>query len=337
MLLAIKEGTFTSAEKVFESNERNILSTKIEYPECTMRLIVAHGPQEGEDLGAKNEFYESLMVEIERGKASDENVIVVGDLNAKIQTNQTDTPIIEDISANGKLLKDVIEKYQLEVLNFHPITTGKWTRIQRKKNQIERSVIDYVLVEENLYSRIEEVVIDENKLYTPWRVVSRKKCRQIIFSDHTAIITTVNIKRGVAAHDPPEQPTGWKLTTEGLAKYKELTCKKGTVVLTDNEDTTKMYQSWIDQTETIVSQCFARRKPRKKQCFPINKGAAFIRKTLSEVSNRGKVQRELVKDYMERLIEREVETIDRSRVEKLKQTIDSLTEEEKFNPNGFWK
>ena len=190
MLLAIKEGTFTSAEKVFESNERNILSTKIEYPECTMRLIVAHGPQEGEDLGAKNEFYESLMVEIERGKASDENVIVVGDLNAKIQTNQTDTPIIEDISANGKLLKDVIEKYQLEVLNFHPITTGKWTRIQRKKNQIERSVIDYVLVEENLYSRIEEVVIDENKLYTPWRVMSRKKYRQIIFSDHTAIITT---------------------------------------------------------------------------------------------------------------------------------------------------
>ena len=71
LLLAIKEGTFTSAEKVSESNERNILSTKIEYPECTIRLIVAHGPQEGEDPGVKNEFYESLMVEIERGKASE--------------------------------------------------------------------------------------------------------------------------------------------------------------------------------------------------------------------------------------------------------------------------
>ena len=45
----------------------------------------------------------------------------------------------------------------------------------------------------------------------------------------------------------------------------------------------------------------------------------------------------MVRDYMQRLIEREVETVDKQRVEKLKETIDTLTEKEKFSPNGFWK
>ena len=40
---------------------------------------------------------------------------------------------------------------------------------------------------------------------------------------------------------------------------------------------------------------------------------------------------------MQRLIEREVETVDKLRAEKLKQTIDTLTDKEKFSPNGFWK
>ena len=40
---------------------------------------------------------------------------------------------------------------------------------------------------------------------------------------------------------------------------------------------------------------------------------------------------------MHRLVEREVETADKFRVQKLKKTIESLTEKEKFSPNGFWK
>ena len=40
---------------------------------------------------------------------------------------------------------------------------------------------------------------------------------------------------------------------------------------------------------------------------------------------------------MQRLTEREVETADKLRVEKLKQTMDALTEKEKFSSNGFWK
>ena len=336
LLLAIREGTFKSAEKISESNEKNILTARVSYPECTVRFILAHGPQESEEADKKNEFYESLMIEIERGKASDDNMIILGDMNARIQNNEVDPDVTEGVSANGKRLKEVIEKYQLEILNFHPNTTGKWTRVQKNKKMTDKSVIDYVMVEKNLKSRIEEMIIDEDKMYTPWRVVFRKKERRIIFSDHTAMISTINIVRGVVPEEN-ELPTGWKITVEGLAKYKELTTKRDVITIDLHNNPTKMYQSWMDQAETLITKCFAKRKPRKKRNITLHKGAAFIRKTLQDVSARGKIQRELIKDYMQRLVQKEVESVDKSKVEELKRTIDNLTEEEKFSPNGFWK
>ena len=192
-------------------------------------------------------------------------------------------------------------------------------------------------MEDNLKNRVEEVIIDEDKLFTPWRSVFRNKKRQIIFSDHTAMITTLNIKRGQLITELIEQGKGWRMTEEGLANYKEMTSKKDLIAIGDERNSTEVSQSWINQGEIIIDQCFAKRKPGKKRNPVLLKGAAFIRKTLTEFSSRGKVQRDMVKDYMKRLIEREVETVDKQRAEKLKQTIDTLTDKEKFSPNGFWK
>ena len=78
LLLAIKEGTFTIAEKISESNEKNILSAKVDYPNCTIRFILAHGPQENEDIDTRYQFFESMMIEIERRKTGDDNVVLLG-------------------------------------------------------------------------------------------------------------------------------------------------------------------------------------------------------------------------------------------------------------------
>ena len=110
LLLAIKEGTFLSAEKISESNQKNFLTARVIYPECAMRFIIAHGPQESDDAETKSDFYESLMVEVERGKASDDNILVLGDMNARIERD--DMPgAVKHLSTNGKHLKELIEKY----------------------------------------------------------------------------------------------------------------------------------------------------------------------------------------------------------------------------------
>ena len=70
------------------------------------------------------------------------------------------------LSANGKCLQEVIEKYSLQVLNYHPSCTGKWTRVREKSGVTERSVIDYIITNQFMSEQVSFVIIDEERLMT---------------------------------------------------------------------------------------------------------------------------------------------------------------------------
>ena len=61
---------------------------------------------------------------------------------------------------NGTLLPDIIESRNLKPLNFTDKSIGKWTRINTKKLS-ERSILDYVIIEEQFYEQINDMLIDE--------------------------------------------------------------------------------------------------------------------------------------------------------------------------------
>ena len=105
-----KKEHFCLLKRSLNQMKRTFLHVK--YPHCSMRFIIVHGPQETDSNEAKSDFYESLMVEIEKGKASDDNVVILGDLNARIHKGVSGIEAVEK-SSNGKLLKEVVEKYQL--------------------------------------------------------------------------------------------------------------------------------------------------------------------------------------------------------------------------------
>ena len=48
---------------------------------------------------------------------------------------------------NGRLLEEVIKYFNMKVANICPIYEGWWTRVNNK-NSSERSVIDYLLLNE---------------------------------------------------------------------------------------------------------------------------------------------------------------------------------------------
>ena len=50
ILIAVREGTSQSFELVYENQLKNIVTAEIQYPEETVRVIVAHGPQEDAKL-----------------------------------------------------------------------------------------------------------------------------------------------------------------------------------------------------------------------------------------------------------------------------------------------
>ena len=93
---------------------------------------------------------------------------------------------------NGKMLKELINKYDLQVANFKPDTDGKWTRIQKKGNVLCKSIIDYIITDSSTSELVNNTVIDEDKMYTPYRCKKTGKNKTLVYSDHCSINTTIN-------------------------------------------------------------------------------------------------------------------------------------------------
>ena len=68
-----------------------------------------------------------------------------------------------------------------------------------------------------------------------------------------------------------------------------------------------------------------------------NKKCRHVRSILSAISKRGKIQREVVKQYHHKLVEAESSLMAEARAERLKKTTANLTAKERFSPTGYWK
>ena len=101
---------------------QNILTGRLMIYNIPVRLIAVYGLQETCSVDDREEFYDELSTEIENCSMYADNPIITGDFNAKIEFQDPD---IAHLSANGKCQCHVIEKYSLQVLNFHPKCTGK--------------------------------------------------------------------------------------------------------------------------------------------------------------------------------------------------------------------
>ena len=105
-----------------------------------IKIILAYSPQEN-DIQGVTDFYQNLSVQIERAHLNRNNVILVGDFNAKLGS-EIITSDPHPMSSSGKLLYEFYTKYNLHLLNSSDVCTGVLTRIQQCKGKIEKSTID---------------------------------------------------------------------------------------------------------------------------------------------------------------------------------------------------
>ena len=57
-----------------------------------------------------------------------------------------------------------------------------------------RSVIDYIMIDEDDGESIEEIIIDETREWTPYHIVKEEGSLREIYSDHSAIICKIKWK-----------------------------------------------------------------------------------------------------------------------------------------------
>ena len=91
-----------------------------------------------------------------------------------------------------------------------------------------------------------------------------------------------------------------------------------------------------------MHQCFDRKTVKihndttSAQKDQSNKGL-MIRRILKDLASRGKIQRGIVREYQNRLIESESARNEKKRNDKLRATVESLSMDDKLTPNAFWK
>ena len=217
-----------------------------------MRIGNIYAPQENRTKKSIiNKMYSNIKKHSNEAKKLGEKILVAGDFNAKIgeyiEGNKN------EVSKNGEIFLEMIKHEELEVLNKSDKCKGVWTRIEG----MNRSVIDYVIVAKEDGGYLNEMVIDQEKMMTPFHITNSRT----IYSDHCAI--TVSMNWWLASKVEQEKQVDI-INNETLAKFKEKTSGNTlTKIVEEKCNIKEKYKKWNRRIGKVMEECFTKKKRRK--------------------------------------------------------------------------
>ena len=277
----------------------NICSAVLKSENQNLKIIAAYGPQETVKREEREAFYDELAIEVESGYEHDCSPLILGDLNAKIITDNLGN--IEALSPNGELLSTFITDHNLFAVNHLDKCTGLWTR-QNRCNTEERSVLDYILMHESMGEKVTEAAIDEDLFVTPFNVKKVKGGGMLVkYTDHNALtlqLSDVFKKPKLVA----EKLAGWwKLNEEGLLRLSVMTDHQGSFFHDHSKGVQENFDSMSSTLESVMSECFKKVHPSKKRGPSSQSNILKTQKILHEIAKEGKVQRQVAYYYLKLL------------------------------------
>ena len=258
---------------------------------------------------------------------NDGEMILCMDANAKIGL------MGEAESRNGKLIKEVFDECEVEVMNQTEKCNGVITRQNRNKEN-EKSAIDFVVATYQAGIWIRKINIDECGDY---RIKGKKE------SDHNTII--VDLETNMTATkskkitkwniNAPEEK--WTLFREELSKRREEAEK----VMNDKSmDISERYRRWENliykaAIKSIGKTTYQTRKIPKcsQEVGELRKQRKQLKKAFEEENNRDQKRDRLV-EYVKKQ-EQIRETAVNEEKEKVKSKFEKMMKES--NNGGFWK
>ena len=172
------------------STESEILVIQTQIGDFNLRVINAYGPQELESERSNvYQFWRDLEKEVILAKESNCKIIIQMDANAKVglEIIQNDP---HGQSQNGRLLVGLIERQNLSILNTSGLCEGVITRHRKTVKGEEKSVIDYIVVCDFLLNYLEQMIIDEPRIFVLTKYAKKSKTE----SDHNVLYAKFAIK-----------------------------------------------------------------------------------------------------------------------------------------------
>ena len=159
---------------------------------------------------------------------------------------------------NGRLLLDLIERENLILANSSPLCKGAITRHRVSQKNVEKSILDYILVCEKLGQFLDFMEIDEKRDFPLTKYASKKGNRKIVKSDHNTLYGRFSIQY---------RNLSWKKPRKEMFNLKNIECQQRFTEVTNKSNKLKKCFSsnlkFEDQCnhffktfEDILHQCF---------------------------------------------------------------------------------
>ena len=235
-------------------DDTEILVVEGEIGDKKCRFINGYGPQECADIDKRIKFFSRLEEEVIKAALSGSMICIELDVNAKLGPNV----IKEDPhqkSMNGELLLGVIKRNNLIVCNGTELCNGLLTRTRATVNGEEKSVIDFMIVSEELFAYMIEMKIDEEKMYSVESYTKKGGKTIVTPSDHNMIIGKFNIKIYKKENEARREIFNYK-DEEGIKNFKELTSKNTLVKCFEEKDILKSSKKWLKELKNIIHRSF---------------------------------------------------------------------------------
>ena len=256
--------------KVAEGQEGDeYIITRIDNVLPPVNIVNIYGQQESRTQ--KEEILASWMrlrEDLSRIESSGEGVLIVGDLNRAVGSDELGVIGNHDrVSYGGQLIREMVEVNNYICLN-NLAEGGPWTWVQRGKEEV-KSCLDLAYASQNLMPFIKSIKLDKDKEFTPRRVIWKNKTFKSVYTDHFPM--------EIILHGMPrkkrlvENVSVWNMAKPGGWKnYKELTDRRASEINVIAEKDIPMDEKFkqIENIEKEIKfEAFGKTRVRRSKPF----------------------------------------------------------------------
>ena len=224
------------------NDEADILVVQCQVNELKIRVINGYGPQEGEQLANRLNFWNSLEQEIIAAKVENCAILLQLDANAMVG-NMVIPGDPHVISENGKLLLGLIQRENLFLQNISPVCSGLITRQRITNTSEEKSILDYLITCDILNGFLEKMLIDDAQIFSLTKYASMKGKQKIVKSDHNVMVASFNIQFQSVNHQKPRRV---------LFNLKNKECQE---IFTEVSENNFKLRKWFKSDKSFPEQC----------------------------------------------------------------------------------
>ena len=157
--ILIREDIYHLTEVVdnLEDHDQEILWIKLNRAKKKIFIGIFYGPQEKCSNEESERQYAQITSQINKMK-NEGQVILMGDFNAKLEVRKEN--IHQEQSRNGKNMQKMLEDTKTTPITLKA-DIGNWTRSRKRKENTERSIIDYIIMTDDIKNNTKLIYIDE--------------------------------------------------------------------------------------------------------------------------------------------------------------------------------